>query len=107
MKGSSVAPQYVVLQKGRAQDESFERFEWAGVEPAQQRRPAAGGYVRVRAQVGPVGGGIRVVLGMITVVETEKVVNAAVMAGGRSHGVFPVALQGAHGQAGEIAWKID
>ena len=46
-------------------------------------------------------------LRVVAVVEAEEVVDASVVAGGTARGVFPVSLQGAQCETGEIAGKID
>ena len=45
-------------------------------------------------------------LGVVAVVETQKVVDAAVVAGGPARGVFPIPLHRAQPQPGEISRKI-
>ena len=83
-EGSSVTLQDEALQAGRPQHEAFESLQRRCVEPAQQRRPLAGRCAGLDAlrQAGPVNGGIGVMLGVVAVVETQKVVDAPIVAGG-------------------------
>src|SRR5580700_11884801 len=100
--------QNISLQRGRLQHEVFESFERMYVEPAQERRPGAGGGVGngVTRQIGPVSCRVQVVLSVVTVVETQKVVDASVVAGGRAPGMFPMPLERTQGQPGEVSGKI-
>src|SRR5207302_7900648 len=93
--------QYEALQPVATQHQALQSLQWRRVEPAQKRRPIAGGRVRLDAvrQHGPVKRGVGMVLGMIAIIEAEKVVDAPVVAGGPSRGVLPVPLQAAQAQS--------
>jgi hypothetical protein len=107
MECPGVRAQDEALQQPRTQHNPLQAVEAESLHPPERRRPVAGSR-RCRAKLRqPVPGnaGVRVMLDVIAVVEQERVVQRAVMAG-RAAGMLVVAVQRAQRETAEVPRQV-